>query len=186
MKKLIILCVLGLILALPVSSVYAVKLGGGGFVGMNMPVGMDDVTMSTMYGVKARVILMPVIGIEPHYIIAQYGDGEAEVYDEIMARDGGKISSFGVDLVLGGIEGNAGFSVYGIVGLGSATWSREGLEDLTKANWRFGLGMEYGFTDRISLDIRGVTQIISNEGGTYKNAGVTAGLNFYLSQMGGM
>jgi len=38
----------------------------------------------------------------------------------------------------------------------------------------------------ISLDVRGTTQIIPNEDGTYKNLGVTAGLNFYLSQTGGM
>jgi len=178
--------VLGLVIALPISDAHAVKLGGGAFVGMNMPVGMEDVTMSMMYGFKARVILKPAIGIEPHFIIAKYGDGEAEVYGEIMTRDGGKITSFGVDFVLGGIGGDPGFSAYGILGLGSAKWVRSGLPDLSKMNWRAGFGMEYGFTEMISLDVRSVAQIITNEGGTYKNLGVTAGLNFYLSQMGGM
>ena len=42
---------LGFVLALPISDAHAIKLGGGGFVGMNIPVGMEDVTMSSMYGV---------------------------------------------------------------------------------------------------------------------------------------
>ncbi len=186
MKRLIILCTLGFVLALPISDAHAVKLGGGGFAGMNIPVGMEDVTMSSMYGVKARIILMPAIGIEPNFIIANYGDGEAEVYGVTMARDGGDISSFGVDAVIGGIQGDPGLSVYGILGIGSAKWSREGLEDISKMNWRLGLGLEYGFTEMISLDIRSTAQIIPNEDGTYKNLGVTAGVKFYFGEMGGM
>lgn len=161
-------------------------MGGGGFVGMNIPVGMEDVTMSSMYGVKARIVVMPSIGIEPHLVFANYGDGEADVYGVNMARDGGKISSYGLDAVFGGIQGDRGLSVYGIIGIGAANWSRDGLEDISKMNWRLGLGLEYGLTEIMSLEVRGISQIIPNDGGTYKNFGITAGMNFYFGKMGGM
>jgi len=139
-----------------------------------------------MVGFKARIAVMPSIGVEPNFTISKLGKGEADVYGEMQERDGGDITSFGVDLVVGGIEGNLGLSVYGIVGLGSAKWSREGLDDISKLSYFFGLGLEYGFSPMVSLDVRAKTLVMPNEGGTYKTLGISAGLNVYFGIAGGL
>jgi len=186
LRKSTVLLAAAFIVLLLSSQAFAIRYSVGGFGGLVLPLGMDDVTSSSMVGFKARIAVMPSIGVEPNFTISKLGKGEADVYGEMQERDGGDITSFGVDLVVGGIEGNLGLSVYGIVGLGSAKWSREGLDDISKLSYFFGLGLEYGFSPMVSLDVRAKTLVMPNEGGTYKTLGISAGLNVYFGIAGGL
>lgn len=186
MRKSTIVVVVAFMVLLLSSQASAVRYSVGGFGGLVFPLGMEDVSSSSMFGFKARVALLPSVGVEPNFTINKLGKGEAEVYDEIQERDGGDITSFGIDLVVGGIEGNLGLSVYGIAGIGSAKWSRDGSDDVTKMSYFLGMGLEYGFSPMVSLDVRGKTLIMPNEDGTYKTLGISAGLNFYFGVGGGL
>jgi opacity protein-like surface antigen len=161
------------------------RISAGAFAGMNLPIAMEDVTSGAIYGFKARFTLLPGIGLEPNLVFSTYGDTEAEVYDEMQSRDGGKITSFGIDAVLGGIQGNPGLSIYGIAGIGSSKWSKEGIDDVSEVAYYLGLGIEYAFPQSISIEVRAKAQIIPHEDGSYKNGIITAGLNYYFGSAGG-
>ena len=161
------------------------RISAGAFAGMNLPIAMEDVTSGALYGFKARFTLLPKIGLEPNVVFSTYGDAEAEVYDEMQSRDGGKITSFGVDAVLGGIQGFAGLSVYGIAGIGSSKWSRDGIDDISELTYYLGFGVEYAFPQSISIEVRAKAQIIPHEDGSYKNGMITAGLNYFFGSEGG-
>jgi len=163
----------------------AFRLGVGVLGGMNIPIAMEDAKSSTLYGIKARFSLIPNIGIEPNFMIANYGEPEIEVYDQVMKRDAGSVTMFGVDLIVGSIAGGPGLSLYGIAGIGSAKWSRDGIDDVTEMSYTAGVGFEYGIGEMIALDFRGKFLIIPHEDGSYKNGMVSAGVNYYFN-LGGM
>ncbi|MCK4656155.1 MAG: porin family protein [candidate division Zixibacteria bacterium] len=185
MRRALLIVSIGLLLFSSVNAA-PMRISAGAFAGMNLPIAMDDVTSGAIYGFKARFTLLPKIGIEPNVVFSTYGDAEAEVYGEIQSRDGGKITSFGVDAVLGGIQGIAGLSIYGIVGFGSSKWSRDGIDDVSEIAYYLGLGVEYALPQSISIEVRAKAQIIPHEDGSYKNGIVTAGLNYYFGALGGM
>ena len=185
MRKSLIQVLTGLVLVFFAADASAIELSVGGFGGLNYPVVMEDVSSGKIYGLKARLAFMPYIGLEPNLTFSDYGDAEAEVYDEIQTRDGGKITSFGIDAVLGGIAGNPGLSVFGILGIGSSSWSREGLDDLKEMSYYLGFGLEYSLNIPISIEFKAKAQIIPFEDGSYKNGLITAGINYYFGEVGG-
>jgi len=186
LRKFTVVLALAIIVVLVASPVHAARHSVGAFGGISIPLGMEDVKSSSLFGLKARFGLMPNIGIEPNFTVSNFGEGEADIYGEVQKRDGGDITSFGVDLVLGGTDGSMGLSLYGIGGLGSAKWSREGLDDISKLAYYIGMGLEYGIMPMMSLDVKAKTMILPNEGGTYKTLGVSAGLNLYFGMGGGL
>lgn len=174
------------------TSGYAFRFSVGGFGGLNIPVAQEDTESGTAFGAKARIPLMGSIAIEPNIMFAKNGDASYDVeggWNETMTHEGGKYTSFGVDLVFGGIMGYKGLGAYGILGLSSSKFEKKGIPDLTKGTYWFGLGFEYGFTDQISLDIRGKAFIFpykdesnpnTDDKGSRKNGLVTVGLNYYF------
>jgi len=183
-RLLLVLGIISLILA-SATSLSATQLSVGGFAGLNLPVAMDDVKMGMAYGFKARIALMPSVGIEPNFMIASYGEGEAEVYDETYTRDGGEITSFGVDIVFGGISGKKGASFFVAGGIGSSKWSRDGIDDVTEMSFNLGVGMEYGVAEMISIELRAKAMVIPHDDGSYKNGMITGGLNYFFNLGGG-
>jgi opacity protein-like surface antigen len=159
--------------------------GYAGYAGFNFPVAMEDVTSGNVFGFKARFAIMPKIGLEPNIAFSSYGDGEAEVYDETQTREGGDITGFGLDAVLGSIQGFPGISFYGIIGIGSAKWARDGIDDKSGVSYYFGIGVEYTFTTPITLEARAKTQIFPYEDGSYKNGILTFGVSYQIGVLGG-
>lgn len=175
------------------ASAQAFRFSVGAFGGMNIPIAQEDTESGSAFGAKARIPLTGFLGIEPNFISIKNGDAEQAVeggWNTTMKHEGGKYNSFGVDLVLGNILGYKGFGMYGILGLSSMKFEKNGIPDLTKGSYWFGLGFEYGFTDQISLDIRGKAFIFPYEDETpnkpndlkssRKNGLITVGLNYYF------
>lgn len=181
----VVIALIGLMLITTVSA-SGMRISVGGFAGLNLPVAMDDVKMGPMYGFKARFAVLPAVGIEPNFTIRNYGDSEAEVFGDILDRDGGRISAFGVDVLYGQIEGDPGLSIYGLFGLGSAKWTRDGIPDVSEIDVRFGMGLEYLLAKSVTLEFRGTIQVIPHDDGSYKNGGVTVGLNYFFGEKGGI
>lgn len=190
LKAKLLLIALCLLLLSSVS--YGFRFSVGGFVGTNTPIAQEDAKSGMVYGAKARLPLTGGIGIEPNITWVKNGDTDYEVeggWNKTMTHEGGEYQSFGVDLVLGNILGYKGFGMYGILGISSAKFEKKGLPDLKKGTYWLGLGFEYGFTDQISLDVRGKAFIfpydddkntLNDNKSSRKNALLSVGLNYYF------
>ncbi len=155
----------------------------GGFVGLNIPIGQKDMGNGTLFGAKGRILLLPFLGVEPNFVFSEYGDKEHKnpITEEPMIRKGGKINSFGVDLVFGTFSGFSPARFYGILGINSNTFKREPFEDQTRLGLSFGSGIEFLPADVFSLEVRARVHAISLEGGGGReNLELTAGLNYYF------
>ena len=131
MRKVICLIIVALFLASSSSVALAGKFSIGAFGGLNIPLAQDDAKSGALYGAKGRILLLPYLGIEPYFALAKYGSKDAEVRGETFALEGGDITSFGADLVLGSMSGMGKTKFYGLVGINSNTYKREGIPDET-------------------------------------------------------
>jgi len=175
MRKLLILSLLATAIATPV---FATNFGVGAYGGVNIPIVQEDQGSGTVFGLKGKLSLIPGIGLEPNLNFAKFGDA---TLDFGGTREGSKVTSYGVDAVLGAGMGAVGFKMYGILGAGFYSTKRDNDEDVTKIGWATGLGFEIGVSPTIGIDIRGKLNVISSEGGgTKKSAAVTGGLNYYF------
>ncbi len=163
-----------------VSPVAAANFGIGGFGGITIPVIQEDQSSGTTFGFKAKLKVMPGIVLEPNISFGKYGDAEFT----FGTRPGSKVTSYGVDCLIGGGFGErAGLRMYGLLGAAAYSTSRDYDEDATKLGWSTGLGFEINFSPRLGLDLRGQVHVISSEGGgSKKSATITGGLNYYLGQ----
>jgi opacity protein-like surface antigen len=184
---------LAAVLMFMASDASALRFGVGGFAGLNIPVAQDDATMGTAFGAKARVMLIPFVGIEPNFTYMQNGDAEVEIpapYNETMTREAGTFTSFGADLVFGSIQGYTGLSAYGIGGISFTDYSRDtdAIPSISNPSYWLGLGLEYGVNDQISIDVRAKVMIFPyDEGedtGSRKNGLVSAGVTFFFGEGG--
>ncbi|MFH2056743.1 MAG: outer membrane beta-barrel protein [bacterium] len=173
----------------------AFRFGVGGFAGLNFPVAQDDAKMGTVFGAKARVPLIPFVGLEPNFTYLKNGDAEVDIEDYnygTMTIKAGKFTSFGADLVFGSIMGTAGLNVHGIIGVSSATYARnvDAIPDISNLTYWLGLGFEYGVNEQVSLEFRGKLMVFpyddGGDTGSRKNGMVTAGINVYLGEGGGL
>jgi opacity protein-like surface antigen len=159
------------------SSSYAAPFGLGGYGGVHIPIIQEDQNSGAIFGLKAKVGLLPGIVLEPNINMAKFGEREYS----FGTREGSKITSFGIDALLGGGLGAVGFKMYGILGGGYYSVRRDNDEDINRIGWSTGLGFEIGLTPSMGIDIRGKLNVISTEGGgSKKAAAVTGGLNYYF------
>lgn len=173
-KILLLLTFLTVASAVPAS---AIGFGIGGYGGMQIPIIQEDQSSGTAFGIKAKFGLVPGIAFEPNLNFAKYGDAEFE----FGTRKGSKVTSYGVDAVLGSGIGAVGFRLYGILGGGFYSIKRDYDDDVSKFGWSTGMGFEIGFTPSFGIDIRGKINVISMDGGgTKKAAAVTGGINYYF------
>lgn len=155
------------------------KFGVGGFAGLNMPAVMDDQANGTVFGLKARINVMPLITVEPNLTFGKWG--EPDPIDGVNLADGSKINSYGVDATIGNKPGVLGFKPFGV--LGAAIYSIKNDDtgfDESKLGWSAGLGFGFGMSPQFDLDIRGKVNIALQENGSKKAIYVTAGLNYYF------
>jgi hypothetical protein len=142
-------------------------------------------------GLKARIPLTTFLAVEPNFTALKNGDGEVTVErlgSVKMTREGGKFTTFGVDLVVGGVSGYKGFNAYGLVGVASAKFAKKGVPDLSKGSLWLGVGFEYGITEFLSAEFRGKALIFpykddsygKGDTGSRKNGTITLGLNYYF------
>lgn len=191
MKFRVVLVLLLMSIAMMYPAAQAFRFSAGAFAGLNFPIAQEDTKSGTVMGLKARIPLTGFLAVEPNYTYLKNGDAEVKVEtweNTTMKREGGKFSSLGVDLAIGGVSGYRGFNAYGILGISSATFAKKGLPDLTKGSYWFGVGFEYGVTDFLTIDVRGKALIFpykddsykDGDAGSRKNGIVTIGLNYFF------
>ncbi len=179
MRKAVLVMTVLLLLCSSVSA-QGVKFGVGAFGGMDYPVGQDDQTQGTIFGIRGKVKVLPIITLEPRLAFTSFGDAESE--DFVLDLEGSKVNAYGVDAVIGAPFGGQGFAMFGVLGAGFYNMKRDQtFEDFTNLGWSAGFGFAIGFTPMVSADARGMAHVIPfDEGGTAKSVSVTVGLNYFF------
>ena len=163
------------------SAASAAKFSIGAFGGMNMPIIQEDVGNGSVFGIKGRMMVMPFLGLEPNFVMSKYGDKDIDVLGQPMTRNGGDITSFGLDAVLGTFGGFSKVRFYGLVGLNSNSMKRDGIPNQTRLGVSIGTGVEFMAMDVLSIEVRARVHSISLEGGGGRdNVELTGGLNYYF------
>ena len=156
------------------------KIGLGGFLGMNIPIAQEDAGSSSLFGFKARMELMPRLGVEAFFTKLNQGEASVEVWGREMSMKGGSINSFGLNLILGSMSSETGSHFHLAGGIGSYSLSKEGVPDESRFGYNFGPGLEIGL-GKMSIEISVKTHIIPLDGGgSRKNIGISGGLNYYF------
>jgi hypothetical protein len=179
MKKAALAITLLLLLCSSVSA-QGVRFGIGAFGGMDFPVGQEDQAQGTIFGIRGKVKVLPVITLEPRLSFTSFGEPEMDEF--VLDLDGSKVNAYGVDAVIGAPFGGKGFAMFGVLGAGFYNVKRDQtFEDNTNLGWSAGLGFAIGFMPMVSVDVRGLAHVIPFEdGGTAKSVSVTAGANYYF------
>lgn len=170
--------IIALVLLLAVATVSAQtpKFGVGAFAGLSMPLAQDDQGSGTEFGFRGRLKLS-FVTVEPNFTIAKWGEGDL-IAGVTAMPDGSKVTSFGVDALLGGAPGVPGFKPFFVIGAGSYKVKNDDTQfDESALGFSGGLGFLFGFSPKIDVDVRGKAIVIPMDGGGSKKAlSVTAGL----------
>jgi len=185
MSKRIILIGFCLILMAASGHAEAIKLGLGASGGLNIPVVQDDQANGTAFSIRGMVGLMSFVRFEPNVNFAKYGDPSIDEPGITNNLDGSKLTSYGVDAVLGSPMGAPGLAMFGLAGAGFYKATRDQTADFDSGDsdfgWRFGLGVGIGMSSGLALDVRGVMNLVTVDGGSSKKSiFAQAGLNYFF------
>jgi len=172
----VIVVVLGL--ALTAARAQAIDIGIGAYGGWSQPVLNDISKQGSTYGLRVPVTLAPVLAVEGFYATSSLGDAEESFGTPITyTRDGGKTTGFGVNVMatFGSV-----FKFYPLVGIGSFTFERQGAEDISDVGYNLGLGMAYSVLPKLTIDLRGELNMISNGDTSVKAGNIIVGASYSL------
>ncbi len=158
------------------------KLGVGVFGGMTLPIVQDDQKSGTVFGFYGRVKLIPILVFEPNISFAKYGDPDP--FDGVnLGIVGSKVTSFGVDAVLGAGPGAPGMTPFFFGGIGSYSIKNDDTDfDESAIGFSGGLGLGFNL-GMLDLNVRGRAIVIPLEdGGSKKSATATVGLSYVLGK----
>jgi opacity protein-like surface antigen len=175
-----------LVLLLPsLGSAQGAKFGIGVSGGLNIPVVQDDQGSGSTFGFRAIIKALPVITLEPNLSISRYGDPDFGLEGVTNDLEGSKLTSYGLDAVLGAPMGARGIRPFALVGLGFYKATRDQAGDFESGDadfgWAAGLGLAFGFSPKMAIDVRGKFNMIPVEGGSSKKSVfIVGGLNYYF------
>ena len=183
MKKILFLLI---IFSLPLTLMaQKPSIGVGAFFGYDYPVLQDDQTKGTVFGFKADWNVVPILTVEPYISFTKFGDPESTDFPGLFdGMEGSKVTSFGVNALLGGSRGGLGAFPYFFAGIGTYSTKRDLTDqDYSKMGIGGGAGVEVGVSNGIAFDLRGKINISGTEGdASKKSAAVTIGVNYYFNK----
>ncbi len=180
MKKSILVFGAILFLLMMATSASASRFSIGGFAGLNLPLAQEDAKSGAIFGAKGRILLRPFLGLEPNFSFAQYGGKDLEARGKSFTREGGDITSFGADILLGSLANMGRTKIYGLAGINYNTYKREGMSDENGLGFAFGPGFEFFPTEILSLEIRAKYHAIKVGDGGRVHLELSGGLNYYF------
>ncbi len=170
----VLLVLLTLLLVSAALSAQTPRIGFGGFGGLSIPVAQDDQASGSEFGFRARLKL-PVLTVEPNISFTKWGKANPPEGISDMPV-GSKVTSFGVDALLGGAPGVPGFKPFFVIGGASYKVKNDDTGfDESKIGFSAGLGVLFGLTPKFDLDVRGKAVVIPIEGSSKKAVSVTGG-----------
>jgi hypothetical protein len=173
------LVAVALALALVAGPAAAADIGLGAFGGLSIPVVNEASEQGSQFGVRFPIHLVPMLDVEPYFSKSALGDGEVDAGGFTYTRDGGDVTSYGVNALIS-FGAASFFRLFPIVGLGSYKIERDGAEEISKAGYNFGLGFGISPIPKLSLSVRGELNVIPTDETSQKFAGVTVGAAYSL------
>lgn len=179
-RRIIVAASLALALCLTASGAHATGWGVGGFAGVSIPVAQDDASNGMVIGGHLRLSLGGMLGIEPNVTYFKNGDWEI---DELPGQtfEGSKITSVGVNLILGGAGPATGFRFFPFAGVKYFN-EKNDFRDFSDGTLGFngGLGFEIG-AGSLGIEARASGEILPlDNDGSRKWVHVRGGLNYYF------
>lgn len=175
MKKLLIVFCLVLMLA---PQVYALgpKLSAGAFGGVNIPIVQDDQGKGTVFGLMARFNAFGIFSIEPNISFGKWGKPDPiDGFD--LGIDGSKVTSFGIEFLLGGLPGTVGVKPYFLGGIGHYSVKNDDTNyDESNLGYSVGMGIDIGVIPKIDIDLRAKAILIPVGNSSKKAITITAGI----------
>jgi len=186
MKKLLPI-ILVLLLAGNASALTDISLGVYG--GLNAPLAQQDTKSGTGFGLRIKAAPAPMIGGAVFFESRSYGDAEVTIFEgqpqeQTVSTDGGKVTAFGAEVLLGNPGGAFGPHFYFMAGIASYKWKRDNFEDLSKVGYHLGPGLEVIFPPGIGVEGKAKFEIVPTDGGgSRKNLLLYVGANYHLGIM---
>ena len=172
----VFMVVLGL--ALTAARAQAIDIGIGAYGGWSRPVLNDLSKQGSTYGLRVPVTLAPVLVVEGFYASSTLGDAEESFGTPITyTRDGGSTTGYGVNALA---TFGSTFKFFPFAGIGSYTFERQGVEDISDVGYNLGLGMAYTLIPKLTIDVRGEFNMISNGDTAVKAGNLTLGAHYAL------
>lgn len=175
MRRIVPAVLLALVLGAGAASAIGVKVGGGVFGGVSIPILQEDAKQGTIFGLRLPVSVLPLLKIEPYCAWSTLGDVDETFGGLPYTRDGGKVAAYGVNALLS-MGGPVRF--YPFVGIASQKLTRAGADDLTGTGYDFGLGLGVSAIHKIDVDVRGELNMMALGETSRKFANVTAGVSY--------
>ncbi len=157
----------------------------GFLAGLDFPILQEDQAQGTVFGFKADWNALKLITVEPNINFTKFGDPEYTDYPTLLdGFEGSKVTSYGVNALLGGSGGKSGVYPYFFAGFGFYKYKRDLTDqDQSDLGYNGGLGLEIGLPSGLSIDVRGKLNVIPMDaGGSKKSASLAAGVNYYFGQ----
>jgi hypothetical protein len=166
-----------------------VDISAGAFGGMDVPTVNDQAESGALYGVQARVTLLPYLALGGFYRSSSYGDvsqtffeGTDEEFTETL--EGGTANSFGVDCYLGATDGRPGLNWYFYGSLGSWKWDRDYTEEVSELAFSFGPGAEIVLPFSLGIEARALFQVVpTDNSGSIKSFIWFVGANYHFASL---
>jgi hypothetical protein len=161
----------------------------GVYGGLNAPLAQEDAKSGTGFGLRLKVAPVPMFAGAAFFESRSFGDPEVTVFagtplEQTTTNDGGKVTVFGAEALLGSPGGGFGPHFYFMAGIANYKWKRDNFEDLSKVGYHIGPGLEVIFPPGIGLEGKAKFEIVPTDGGgSRKNLLLFVGANYHLGIM---
>ncbi len=155
----------------------AAGVGVGAFGGTCLPVVQEDTKSGILYGVRLPVTVAPMLRLEPCWAGWRPGDVEETFGGESYTRDGGEISTFGLNAML---ATGGPLRLYPFAGIGSYKLTREAADERSEIGYDAGLGLGLSPLPGLEADLRAEFVMIPLDETSRKFVNVTLGASYHF------
>jgi hypothetical protein len=156
------------------------QTGIGGYGLTHVPILQDDAGTGTLYGLRGRFGVLPVLQAEASITIMKGGDEDVRVDGQTITLAAPDMTSFALNGLFK-MGGGVPVSTYFTAGVGWTTLRIAGADDTTEPTFNIGAGAELGLGP-VSADVGPRLFIINTAGGaSRKNIGLLVGVNYYIN-----
>lgn len=154
------------------------RMGVGLFGGVNIPVVQDDQENGSVFGIRGRFKVVPILVLEPNLTFSRYGSPE-NIEGVDFGIEGSKLLGYGLDVTLGGAPGEM-FKSFAVLGIGGYSLTNDDTGfDETGIGYRIGFGVGVAVVRELDIDLRALGLVIPQEvGGSKKSALILGGLTY--------
>ncbi len=175
------------VVAMMVPSAFAIgDITVGPYFGMAVPLANDDAESGALYGFQARVSLIPGLSIGGHYQSRGYGNPSQTFFEGTPQeftdeKDGGDVTSIGLDAYFGKAGGMPGLNFYFMGSYGTYKWKRDNQDEISKTAFAVGPGVELVLPMKVGIEGRALIEVApTGESGSWKSFLWFVGINYHI------